>query len=151
MYGIKQPINGMLIPVACFDMPRMRKGPAPKELLQARAALAANLRAHLAANHKTRDLSETAAAEAIGRATGIGKNTVLRALGSAADEVDIRLDTLVRLAIFFGISALELLRDHSLPAVRKAPRSIERQQQPARDQRKEADVERASLHRSRRA
>lgn len=115
MYGIAQPITGMTPLVHSPVMPRLPKGPAPEELLVLRAVLASNLRAFIVAEYGSK-MSETAAAETIGKATKLGKNTVLRALGSTSDDVDLRLDTLVRLARHFNATALDLLRDYGKPA-----------------------------------
>lgn len=113
MFGITQPNKGIHRPLMCGRMPKMSKGPAPDELLQLRDALAANLRVHM--NIKFPELSETAAAERIGRDSGVGRNTVLRAIGKGSDDSDVRLDTVVKLAIYFKVSTLDLLRDYGKP------------------------------------
>lgn len=126
-------------------MPKQSKRPPSRELVQLRAALALNLRAHMAAKYGRQEPQTTAAIK-VGDATGLGKNTVLRALGKGADEVDIRLDTLVRLAQHFEVTPLDLLQDYSIPT---APRTRPKPRSMARDQSKDADVDRAELRRGR--
>jgi hypothetical protein len=103
-------------------------------------------------------MSETSAAIEIGRISGVGKNTVLRALGKGMTDEreagDLRLDTLVRLANFFGIGAEDLLRDHSRPMSMRGrvitTRAHNKHNDRARTEGKDAE-DRASLHRRRRA
>jgi hypothetical protein len=133
-------------------MARTRTGPPPEELIQLRAVIATNLRAHM--NITCRGMSETAAAAAVGKASGVGKNTVLRALRKGGDEKDLRLETLVRLANYFGISAQELLIDPRISPGRAQGRVVpghRKIQETARDQRMDAEVDRAVLRRARRA
>lgn len=112
----------------------------------------------MAASQALRGMAETAAATEIGRRSGVGKNTILRALGKGnADEKetgDLRLDTLVRIANFFGVGAEDLLRDHSRPHGARGRKSTSwannKHNERARTEGKEAE-ERAPLHRSRRA
>lgn len=65
-----------------------------------------------------RDAAETVIAEDIAAKIGIGKNTVLRALGKGEEGSDLRLDSLVRLANFFGASPTDLLQDYRRPRPR---------------------------------
>lgn len=155
MYGITQPINGILARISLVGMAKPPTGPPPEELHQLRVALATNLRSHIAADPRTKGLAVTPAAEEISRLSKVGKNTVLRALNPPRidDEkaIDIQLETLVRLAVFFGVSAQDLLRDHT-----RANRSVARRQigtttktnSRARTEGKDSDVQ-ASLRRSR--
>lgn len=157
IHGITQPINGIYSALSLVPMAKTPQGPLPEELLQLRAALATNLRAHLAANEKVRGLSETAAAVEIHRQTGVGKNTVLRALGKGGgddeDKGDLRLDTLVKLAVFFGVAAEDLLRDHSRPKMAVTPKTTSATRKElarARTEGSDSEAVRASLHRHRR-
>jgi hypothetical protein len=112
----------------------------------------------MAAAPELRGMSETSAAIEIGRISGVGKNTVLRALGKGMTDEreagDLRLDTLVRLANFFGIGAEDLLRDHSRPMSMRGrvitTRAHNKHNDRARTEGKDAE-DRASLHRRRRA
>lgn len=155
MFGINQPINGMPIPLLCPAMPKQSKGTPPAELVQLRIALAVNLRACIGTHAETRGLAETAAAEKISKTSGVGKNTILRALRDddvADDEKnDVRLDTLVKLALYFGVSPQVLLRDpfrsktttdQTLPARKDHAR--------ARTEGATSESDRAALHRHRR-
>lgn len=146
MFGITQPNNGIRTPLTWVRMPKASKGPAPPELIQLRDSLAANLRVHM--NIKHPELSETAAAERIGKASGVGKNTVLRAIGKGTDEGDVRLDTVVKLAIYFKVNTLDLLRDYGKPThfqQRRARTSTAR----ARPEGSVSEGSRASLQRGR--
>jgi hypothetical protein len=143
--------------VLSAGMARTTKGPPPEELLQLRTALAMNLRAHMAANEAVRDMPETAAAIEIGRRSGIGKNTILRALGKGKgddeDRGDMRLDTLVKLAMFFGVAAQDLLRDHSRPRMvgtSKSTSAVRKEHARARTEGSNSEADRAGLHRHRR-
>lgn len=155
MFGITQPIRGILAALSCGPMARTPKGPAPEPLVDLRAALAVNLRAHMAANPQVRGMAETAAAIEIGRLTGIGKNTILRALGKGVsddgEKGDLRLDTLVRLAMFFGVSAQDLLLDHSSPGAARTHRrrANNTKNNSARAEGSASEVERAPLQRRR--
>lgn len=138
-------------------MAKRLKGPPPEALVQLRSALATNLRAHIAGNQQVRGLPETAAAEKLGKLAGVGKNTVLRTLDieNAEDEErgDLRLDTLVKLASFFGVTAQDLLRDNSKPhalASRRIARATKRIDQQARAEGSASEAERAELRRNRR-
>lgn len=125
-------------------MPKVSKGPPPDELVQLRAVLASNLRAYITVKYGS-DTPETTAAAEIGSATGLGKNTVLRALGKGGDDIDIRLDTLVRLALHFGAGPRDLLHDYgSSKAQKKVAKT--RTTNTARDQGVASEVGRASLH-----
>lgn len=156
VFGIVQPINGITADLLFAAMAKRLKGPPPDELVQLRAALATNLRAHIAANPHMRGLPETAAAEKLGKLAGVGKNTILRTIATGADEDergDLRLDTLVKLAAFFGVSAQELLKDHSKPhalASRRIARANKKIDQQARAEGSSSEVDRAPLQRSRR-
>lgn len=130
-------------------MPRLPKGPAPEELIVLRGALASNLRAFITARYGS-GTPETAAAEMVGKATGLGKNTVLRALGSTSDDVDIRLDTLVRLARHFDATALDLLRDYGKPTGSRKTGRTNQNKKAVRAEGKDSE-ERASLQRRRSA
>lgn len=96
-------------------MPKQSKGTAPPELLKLRETLAANLRAYMVVKYGP-DTADTAMAADLGSKSGVGKNTVLRALGVTPSDSDIRLDTLVRLAKNLGAAPIDLLRDHASKA-----------------------------------
>lgn len=118
IFGITQPNYGMRSAVFSARMPRRSKGPPSAQLVRVRAALAINLRAHIAAHPVLRGLDDTPAAEELNKLTGVGKNTILRALGRVKTDDDdskgdARLDILVALATFFGVRVEDLLRDHS--------------------------------------
>lgn len=152
MFGITQPNRGMFLSIVLADMPKRSKRLAPEPLLRLRAALASNLRAYIAVKYG-RGVTETAAAADIGEATGLGKNTVLRALGKGGDEVDIRLDTLVRLALHFGAEANDLLHDYgraNVSAMRGTSRTNQKENNnKARAEGKDSDAP-AELRRNRR-
>lgn len=96
-------------------MAKPPKGPALPELIRLRAVLAYNLRAHMGIKYG-RDAKHTTIAEQIAAKTGVGKNTVLRAIrkNTKDAESDMRLDTLVRLADHFNVDAIDLLHDHGM-------------------------------------
>jgi hypothetical protein len=134
-----------------MPMPKVRKGPPPEELVRLRAALASNLRAYITVRYGS-GVKETGAAEDIGRATGLGKNTVLRALGKGGDDIDIRLDTLVRLALHFDATAHDLLHDYGRPTAAKrkdVSASHKSNNERARTEGPESEGSRASLQRRR--
>lgn len=150
VFGIMQPINGMPVVLLSVGMPKLSKGPPPDELVGVREALSTNLRAYIRVKYGA--IPETSAAERVGKATGVGKNTVLRALGKGPTDADIRLDTLVRLAMHFGVAAQDLIHDHSklaARALRHSDGSKKKNNETARDQRISSDVDRASLQRRR--
>lgn len=111
MFGITQPNNGIDASLWSVSMAKESKQEATNELLDLRAALASNLRAYVTVKYGP-DAADTTVAEDIQRKIGVGKNTVLRALGVAKSDSDLRLDTLVKLASYFGTSASALLQDH---------------------------------------
>lgn len=133
-------------------MPKERKEPPSEALLRLRETLARNLDAHMAANAQLQGLAETAQAMKIAELTGVGKNTVLRALGKAGgddkDRGDMRLDTLVKLADFFGTTPQQLLRDPRSRPTLDAPR---RERARARTEGSDSEADRAALQRHRRA
>jgi hypothetical protein len=149
VFGITQPNGGMLTLVLSAGMSKRSKRPPPESLLNLRAALASNLRAHIAAKYGK--APQTAAAEEIGQITGIGKNTVLRALGKGSEEADIRLDTLVRLAEHFQVSATDLLQDYGRPPAPRPRRAATNPNERARTEGTDSETARASLQQRRRA
>lgn len=132
-------------------MPKVPSGPIPDDVLSVRKALEINLRAYMRVTYP--GMAETAAASIIGKASGVGKNTVLRALNKG-DYIDIRLETMVKLAMHFGVTLYDLIHDSSSAggkSARKAARSPSKTQLTGRDERKEAEIERPPLQRARRA